>query len=272
MNKPVKAIPCEHGVVIKIYQDTDAQSPNDYDGDCCFLWSDDRDLCLIERKDGQGARRVKGVSKGDLMRDEDDDCSTPTEYAVFPVGVGYHADCLSSFGSDISSDNDAIERNTAFILVRRADFPPGHDLRAAARACFDEWNTYLDGDVYGFVVEDAEGEELHSCWGFYGLDYCIGEAREAAESHMPVARGRALLKNAADDVQRRLAHPPNDYPGLTWAADAIGGSLWAADTNGDVLAAVGRECQDYDKEVHSEAYPYIVAVTAAWRDRYWPGD
>ena len=272
MNKPVKTISCDHGVVIKVYQDTDAQSPNDYDGDSCFLWADDSELCLIERKGGLSTGRIKSVSRGDLMRDEDDDCSTPTEYAIFPVGIGYRGDCLNRLGSDISGDADAIERNTAFILVRRDDFPPGRDLRAAARACFDEWNTYLAGDAYGYVIEDAEGGELGSLWCLYGLDYAIEQAKEAAESHMPVVRGRALLKKAADDVQRRLAYPPNDYPGLTWAADSIGASLWAADTNGDVLAAVGRECPGYNKEVHSAAYPYIVAVTAAWRDRYWPGD
>jgi hypothetical protein len=30
---------------------------------------------------------------------------------------------------------------------------------------------YLTGDVYGFQHKDAEGEELDSCWGFYGDDF-----------------------------------------------------------------------------------------------------
>ena len=33
------------------------------------------------------------------------------------------------------------------------------------------YNQYLNGDVYGFVVEDEEGDELDSCWGFYGTDF-----------------------------------------------------------------------------------------------------
>lgn len=32
------------------------------------------------------------------------------------------------------------------------------------------YDQYLTGDVYGFSIEDADGEELDSCWGYYGLD------------------------------------------------------------------------------------------------------
>lgn len=31
---------------------------------------------------------------------------------------------------------------------------------------------YLEGDVYGFIIEDKEtGNQIDSCWGFYGTDY-----------------------------------------------------------------------------------------------------
>jgi hypothetical protein len=37
------------------------------------------------------------------------------------------------------------------------------------------------GDVYGYVIENANDDDLDSCWGFYGIDYCIQEAKDAAE-------------------------------------------------------------------------------------------
>lgn len=293
--KPVETIPCEHGVTIKVYQDTDAQSPNDYDGESVFLWSDDSDLCLIERKDGLSTGCIKGVSKGDLMCDG---IGGPTEYAVFPVGIGYRGDCLNRLGNDISGDADAIERGTAFILVCRADFPPDHDLRAAAKACFDEWNTYLSGDVYGYVIEDAEGEELDSLWCLYGLDYAIEQAKEAAESHMPVARGRALLKKAADDVQRYMVQcqdnidrsginlPRRDY---YWAG-AVTANL-SCEKEADMMTVVPRNfpvdnCYSlkwYDLRSyngygegcnnHYNGNPLLAAlVHEEWKKRYWPGD
>jgi hypothetical protein len=32
------------------------------------------------------------------------------------------------------------------------------------------YNDYLTGNVCGFIVGDEEGENLDSCWGFYGDD------------------------------------------------------------------------------------------------------
>lgn len=30
--------------------------------------------------------------------------------------------------------------------------------------------------------EEADGEELDSCWGFFGLDYCMEEAKDVAKN------------------------------------------------------------------------------------------
>lgn len=33
------------------------------------------------------------------------------------------------------------------------------------------YDQYLRGDVYGYRVKDSEGEEIDSCWGYYGYDH-----------------------------------------------------------------------------------------------------
>lgn len=46
---------------------------------------------------------------------------------------------------------------------------------------------YLRGEVYGYVIErceDGEWEQLDSCWGMYGLDYCISEAQSTAQRYV----------------------------------------------------------------------------------------
>lgn len=60
---------------------------------------------------------------------------------------------------------------------------PGHDdaeVRELAekvlRSEVAEYDQHLTGDVWGYVVEKEDGEELASCWGCFGLQY----AREAA--------------------------------------------------------------------------------------------
>jgi hypothetical protein len=42
------------------------------------------------------------------------------------------------------------------------------------------YDDYLCGRVYGFIVEDKDGETIDSCWGFYGLDQCLEQAMAAA--------------------------------------------------------------------------------------------
>ena len=39
------------------------------------------------------------------------------------------------------------------------------------------YDQYLTGDVYGFIISDEDGDEVDSCWGCYGRDYCEQEAQ-----------------------------------------------------------------------------------------------
>lgn len=40
----------------------------------------------------------------------------------------------------------------------------------------EEYSSYLNGDVYGYTITDANGDEVHACWGFIGFDYAKAEA------------------------------------------------------------------------------------------------
>lgn len=55
---------------------------------------------------------------------------------------------------------------------------------------------YANGNVYGFEIEDSEGETVESCYGFYG-DYekeggCLEEARSIAKHAAKSARDKAV--------------------------------------------------------------------------------
>jgi hypothetical protein len=49
------------------------------------------------------------------------------------------------------------------------------------RSEIEEFDQYLNGDVWGYCIYDETGEEIDSCYGFYGMDYCIEEAKRVAE-------------------------------------------------------------------------------------------
>jgi hypothetical protein len=43
----------------------------------------------------------------------------------------------------------------------------------------ETFDQYLSGDVWGFIVEDDNGNHLDSCWGFFGHDYAKQQGEEA---------------------------------------------------------------------------------------------
>jgi len=56
----------------------------------------------------------------------------------------------------------------------------------------EEYSRWLEGDVYGYVLEDPEGNEIDSCWGFYGMDW-----KENGMADQIPAEYRFLLEEAA---------------------------------------------------------------------------
>ena len=46
-----------------------------------------------------------------------------------------------------------------------------------------EMASYVEGDVYGYRILDADGEELDSCWGYIGHAY-FAEARDSAVEYL----------------------------------------------------------------------------------------
>ena len=67
-----------------------------------------------------------------------------------------------------------------FVFVSKKEWRLSAKARLAAESLLKEWNQYLSGDVYGYIVDD-DGLNEDSCWGFYGLEYCEQQAKEIAE-------------------------------------------------------------------------------------------
>jgi hypothetical protein len=45
------------------------------------------------------------------------------------------------------------------------------------------YDQYLTGDIYGYKIT-KKGEELDSCWGYYGQDECMKEAESIVEYYI----------------------------------------------------------------------------------------
>lgn len=53
------------------------------------------------------------------------------------------------------------------------------------------YDQFLTGDVWGFVIKDDTDEEVDSCWGFYGRDYCEEDAKSIVD-HIVKKHGEQL--------------------------------------------------------------------------------
>lgn len=65
----------------------------------------------------------------------------------------------------------------------------------------ETYSQWANSEVYGYRVFDPEDEDEteESCWGFYGMDYCISEATSVAE-HM----AKRLLPLEQRQQQRKV--------------------------------------------------------------------
>jgi hypothetical protein len=44
----------------------------------------------------------------------------------------------------------------------------------------EEFGRWINGECYGFIIEDEHGEEIDSCWGFIGHEVALAEAKALA--------------------------------------------------------------------------------------------
>lgn len=56
------------------------------------------------------------------------------------------------------------------------------------------YDSFISGDYYGYTVEDADGEEIESCWGFCGSD--------------PIENG--MLDHLGEEYRERLVAASDD--------------------------------------------------------------
>lgn len=55
------------------------------------------------------------------------------------------------------------------------------------KAEVEAYDQFLRGDVWGFVIEDENGEHIDSCWGFFGEDYCREQGESVLKWHQEKA-------------------------------------------------------------------------------------
>lgn len=83
------------------------------------------------------------------------------------------------------------------IFIKASGVGPDGPYKAAEQVC-DTYSSWCNGEVYGFIIEDADGEQLDSCWGYIGDSrYCFEDGKTNAAYYIEQAKKDAeTLKQA----------------------------------------------------------------------------
>lgn len=118
---------------------------------------------------------------------EDDDIPKMLEqaekwgYTVLPLYLYDHSGITMSC-APFSCPWDSGQVGVIFMSPQTAAKEGIKDPAGSLKGEVEVYDQYLTGDVYGYIVKDDEGEELDSCWGFFGdEEYVKKEAESIVE-------------------------------------------------------------------------------------------
>lgn len=165
----VKTIEKRKVAIAKIIQDEMTESPSAWADEDIFLVGGHRKFYVPFS--GQKTIDLDIYRKGCEKREK--------THWIFPLEAYIHSGvslALRGEGNFPDRQWDVCTVGSVFVSKKEWEFEK--EARKAAIFLIEEWNIYLSGDVYGVVIEDEEGNELGSCWGYYGLEYAEKMAEE----------------------------------------------------------------------------------------------
>lgn len=152
-------------------QDTDCESPKD----TC----DDHDtgrvfLVTTKNRYFQVDHKLIPVTGRSIEVPE----SVQRTHHIYPLRAYIHSGVALSLGSEYPFSDQWDSGQIGLVCVTKdtseIPFP-----EKAAEGLVEQWNQYLSGDVWGYVIKDETGQTIDSCWGFYGRAYAESEGRDA---------------------------------------------------------------------------------------------
>lgn len=161
------------GVTLKFFHDQDCSSPRENDNiGTIIAW-----------------HRRYNLSDDDAPKISDPSGFDPNGYAIcLPVYMYEHSGVALSTGT-FSCPWDSGQ--VGWIFVTREKLLKEYDCKritkkvreqaiAGLKSEIEEYGRYVNGECYGYVVEDEDThEQIDSCWGFIGYDYVKQEGERA---------------------------------------------------------------------------------------------
>jgi len=186
MNKPLREED-RKGYHLAIYQDPDSESPAAWSPNVCG-WN--RHFTVENphvNRDIFGAFiRADGFDQYFAEADR-----LKSEFHVFPLDAYVHSGVVLSLHGEGYRDRWDTSSQAGCVIVSKREEKSRQRAEKIARGIVTEWNQYLAGAVFGFVITkqtecdkcgQTKSVEMESVWGIYGeTETAMAAAREAAD-------------------------------------------------------------------------------------------
>jgi hypothetical protein len=203
----------ETGITLKIESDDDGGTESPLEHDSAVI------MGVLHNRYQNPARKHDLHTQADLERFERENCAGKSApWVAFPLfmidhsGTAYRVSDPAPKGerpvNPFACPWDSGRVGTLFVKlseIAKRNTPRAEKLaqaRKSADITCEVYTAWANGEVYGFVIEDAEGEHLDSCWGFIGApddEYLMSTAREQFDYYKAKAR-KALAESTAEEL------------------------------------------------------------------------
>lgn len=102
------------------------------------------------------------------------------DWEVFNLNKYEHGRVAYSISSGYPFNDRWDAGQVGYVLIKESEFAADKRAEIAESWC-KAITTWCNGDYYGYVVENRDGDNLDSCWGYDDFDYCKSEATSAAK-------------------------------------------------------------------------------------------
>ncbi len=187
------------GFTIKIYQDCDPESPREWDNLGTMVCFHKR-YTLGDEKHGINKDDFESWSdlEGYLQKERNAAIMLPLflyDHSGITMNTrGFSCPWDSGRVGVIFVDRDTLRKEYGVKRISKSVIERATNVLEGEVKTYDQ---YLTGQVYGFRIEDADGEDVDSCWGYYDepsdiikeckgiVDAHIKAASDEAEKHYP---------------------------------------------------------------------------------------
>lgn len=185
------------GYTIKVYPDDNPINPRENDNLGTMVCFHRRynlgDKHNLDSGDFNGWQEIYNYIRDELQG-----------YIILPLYLYDHSGISMSTNRSYPYNDQWDAGQVGFIYISKADICREYSVKRISPQLKDRvtdyliseikaYDNYIQGNVYGYVIEDQEGNNFDSCWGYDDYDYMIKECRDIIDSIVDQSKELTLM-------------------------------------------------------------------------------